>query len=155
MVDSKGRHGLKCKYCAGRLPRHAEMNCVIKRCLTSADRCAKLEPVGLCRKDGKRVDGVTITPWSKGKHLIWDATCTDTFAVKNLKPCTNQAGNGAENAAKRKEIKYESLIRQNYEFIPFAVETMGPWCTEAIKFINKLGHMISLKNFEPIFKANL
>lgn len=149
MVDCKGRHGLKCKKSAGRSSRHAELNAIIKRGLASADINAKLEPVGLCREDGKRVDGVTIIPWSKGRHLIWDATCTDTFSLMNLKTCTNKAGNGAINAAKRKTTKYESLTRQNYEFIPFAVETMGPWCTEAIQFINKLGHMISLKNCEP------
>lgn len=55
------------------------------------------------------------------------------------------AGEGAENAACRKTNKYSSPIRQNYLFLTFAVETMGPWCVEAIKFVEDLGRIISEK----------
>lgn len=30
------------------------------------------EPTGLVRDDGKRVDGMSLIPWSKGSTLIWD-----------------------------------------------------------------------------------
>lgn len=38
-----------------------------------------LEPPGISRLDGKRVDGVTIIPWERGKSLVWDATVSDTI----------------------------------------------------------------------------
>ncbi len=39
-----------------------------------------LEPSGMYRDDGKRPDGVTLSSWSKGKCLLWDATWANTLA---------------------------------------------------------------------------
>lgn len=69
-----------------------------------------------------------------------------------LKCCTLRVGKGAEKAANRKKNKCKSLVGQNYHFIPFAPETMGPWCTEEISFIDKLGHMISSESYVPCSK---
>lgn len=60
------------------------MNDIIYRTLSSLHIPANLEPTGLSRNDGKRPDGVTLTPWFKEKPLIWDATCVDTFADSYL-----------------------------------------------------------------------
>jgi len=38
------------------------------------------EPVGLFRTDGKRPDGLTLTPWQSGKSLCWDVTVTCLLA---------------------------------------------------------------------------
>jgi len=56
--------------------------------------------MGLLRQDGKRPDGTTILPWSRGKPLAWDVTEPDTYAdahVSNtametgaVKPCTSE-----------------------------------------------------------------
>ena len=54
------------------LPRHANLNDVVKRALTSAGIPAWLEPVGLDRGDGRRSDGVPIQPGQvpcMGRHL--------------------------------------------------------------------------------------
>jgi len=32
------------------------------------------------RQDGKRPDGTTILPWSRGKPLAWDVSVPDTYA---------------------------------------------------------------------------
>ncbi|POS81678.1 hypothetical protein EPUL_006654, partial [Erysiphe pulchra] len=45
-------------------------------------------------------------------------------------------------AAKKKTNKYKQIIDDGYIFIPFAVETFGPWCSEARKFIDSLGKML-------------
>ena len=155
LVDSKGTHGLSCKYSVGRLPKHAEMNEIIKRTMSTADVPCRLEPVGLVREDGKRVDGMSLITWSRGQTLIWDATCTDTLAPSNIKFSSKEAGKAAEEKAKRKIHKYKSLIEQNYKFIPFAVETMGPWCYEAKKFVDELSKMITIKTNEPRTKSFL
>lgn len=154
-VDKKGPHGLKCKKSAGRHARHAELNAIIKRALLSAEIPSQLEPTGLVRSDSKRVDGMTLIPWSKGRTLIWDATCTDTLAPSNLQFSSRQAGRAADDKAKRKTKKYESLMNQNYHFIPFAVETMGPSGQEAIGFFNDLCKLIARKTYEQRSKSFL
>lgn len=129
--------------------KHVELNNTIKRALSSAEVGSKLELPGSCRSDGKRVDYMSIIPWSKGKFLLWDSTCTDTFASTNLKLCAKAAGKGAERVAVSKRMLYVEIIRQNYFFVPFNVATMGPWCTEGMEFINQLGRMIALNTNEP------
>lgn len=154
-VDKKGRHGLKCRNSAGRHTRHAGMNTTLKRAVVLADVPACLEPVGLFRDDGKRVDGMSLVPWSRGSTLVWDAICTDTFAPSNMKFSLSAAGRAAENAAQRKTRKYQTLIDQNYYLVPFAVETMGPWSNEAIAFFEDLCKRIMLKTNEPRSKSFL
>lgn len=154
-VDAKGHYGLKGRKSAGRHSRHAELNNIIKRALASSDMPAILEPVGLVREDGKRVDGMTLIPWAKGSALIWDATCTDTLAPSNIRLSLKKAGRAADDKARMKEAKYRSLISQNYRFVPFAVETMGSWSAEAIRFFDTLSHKIALKTNEPRSKSFL
>ena len=79
-MDSRGLHGLSCKYSAGRFPRHSAMNDVIKRPLQKACLLSVLEPPGLDRGDGFRPDGITVFPFS----LVWDCTCVDAFAGVHL-----------------------------------------------------------------------
>ena len=55
-VDSFGRHGLSCKFQAGRHPRHSQLNEIVQRALNLAGYPSRLEPTGLSRKDGKRPD---------------------------------------------------------------------------------------------------
>lgn len=79
IVSTDGTHGLSCSKSAGRHPRHAELNTIIQNALQSA-----IIP-GMFRDDGKRVDGVTLIPWSHGQLLAWDATCSITstsFIIK-------------------------------------------------------------------------
>ena len=78
-VDVLGRHALCCQRSGGRHRRHA-LNTIISRALTTAGIPSRLEPTGLLRTDGKRPDGMSLAPWSSGKLLVWDVTCSDTFA---------------------------------------------------------------------------
>lgn len=105
-----------------------------------------LEPMGLARNDVKRVDGMTLIPWSRGSTLVWDATCTDTFAPSNLAFSAARAGRAADDKAQRKITKYSGLIDNNYLFVPFAVEDGR---TEALSFFNGLSKMIGFKTNEP------
>ena len=43
-----------------------------------------LEPSGPNRGDGKRPDGITVHPYSRGHCIIWDATCVNTFASAKM-----------------------------------------------------------------------
>ena len=59
-VDRLGHHGLSCRFSAGRLPRHANLNDVVKRALATHGIPSLLEPVGLDLRDSRRPDGVTV-----------------------------------------------------------------------------------------------
>lgn len=142
-VDAFGTHGLCCKKSGGRHSRHSELNNIINRGLSTANIPSSLEPKGLFRDDGKKPDGMTLIPWSKGQCIVWDATCVDTLAKSYIDFSKSRAGYAAERAANMKINKYKKLQEQNYLIIPFAVETIGPWCSEAIKFTNELGKLMS------------
>ena len=79
------------RFCIDLLPRHTVLNDVIRRSLQSAGIPALLEPAGLDRGDGNRPDGITLLPYARGKSLVWDATCTDTFSPSKIIRFATQA----------------------------------------------------------------
>jgi hypothetical protein len=101
-----------------------------------------LEPNGLSRDDGKRPDGMTLVPWIKGQPLVWDVTVVDTLADSYVLKSSEVSGSAVEMACKRKHSKYSSIISSNYVFKGLAFETLGPWCKEAIDFINVIGNRL-------------
>ena len=74
--------------------------------MASASIPSVLEPSGIYRSDGKRPDGMTLLPWSKGRSLLWDFTCPDTLAPSHLTSTCISAGAAALKAERRKEVKY-------------------------------------------------
>lgn len=138
-IDQYGRHGLSCKRSAGRTIRHSSINDIIKRALTTAECPSILEPNGCSRTDGKRPDGMTLMPWSNGKPLLWDFTCTDTFALSIINKTSNTSGAAAKIAAEKKVAKYSNLL-DNFLFSPVAIETTGTWDSQALQFIKDIGN---------------
>ena len=63
------------------------------------------EPVGLSRSDGKRPDGATQIPWTRGKPLAWDITVPDTFANSYIGDTSTRATEAADKAAANKTAK--------------------------------------------------
>ena len=109
-VDEMGTHGLSCRFSKGRHSRHAAINDTIKRSLNAAKIPCLLEPDGLYRSDGKRLDGATMVPWCDGKVLVWDATCPDTLAPSYSSLATREVGAVAEEAERRKKAKYIIIV---------------------------------------------
>ena len=81
--------------------------------------------------------------------MVWDATCVDTLANSYFNLTKRGAGRAAEKAATMKINKYKKLQEQNYLIIPFAVDTVGPWSSDAIKFTSKLGRLMAKATGEP------
>lgn len=142
-VNEFGTHGLSCQKSAGRHSRHSELNRILCQALTSICFPSTLEPPGLFRNDGKRPDGLTLVPWFRGQHLVWDATCWDTLADSHVNISSKEARRTAELASRSKHSKYSELKSNNYIFNAFAVETLGSWSTEAIQLINKIGPILN------------
>ena len=115
----------------------------MKRALASAGVPSVLEPVGLDRGDGRRPDGLTLFPYTQGKSLIWDATCTDTYAGDSIVACAADPGAAARAAEARKRRRYEDLA-QRYRFEPLAVETTGVLGPAFANFITDLGRRVAV-----------
>ena len=91
-VAVDGHHGLSCRFGSGRHSRHNQINDVLRRAFIKSGSLATREPHSLCTGSGKRPDGVTQVPWSRGRCLAWDATCPDTFAVSHVQASSTRAG---------------------------------------------------------------
>ena len=143
-MTSLGHHGLSCgKHPGqGRHPRHYALNNVVKLSLRAAGVPSWLEPVGLDRGDGKRPDGLTVFPFSDGKCLTWDATCTDTFSRTSINETALTPGAAANRAEERKRLTYNSLL-DRYRFEPLAIETTGVYGKSSARFVSELGRRIS------------
>jgi hypothetical protein len=146
-IDEFARHGLACKKSAGRRSRHDSVNDLIKRALISANIPSIMEPLGCARNDGKRPDGLTLIPWSKGRCMVWDFTCTDTYAGSYINETSITPGSAAIKAEERKSKKYENLIN-DFIFIPVAIETSGIWGPQALKLIHEIGKKIRIATGE-------
>ena len=136
-MDTFGTHPLLCRFSAGRIPRHSALSDVVRRGLSAAGIPSILEPSGLDRGDRKRPDGITVYPYSRGRCLIWDATCVNTFASSNLK-------RAALAAEVRKIAKYAEFGRR-FILQPVAVVTSGAMGKSTIQFLLDLGRRLAVR----------
>ena len=142
-VDPLGCHLLSCRFDPGRHPRHTSLNDIIHRALSKAGVPAVLEPPGLDRGDGKRLDGISLVPFKNGISLCWDCTCTNTFAESHLNDSALTTGYAATRAESAKRAKYPDLCRR-FNFQPIAFETTGVIGPSSALFIKELGARIRL-----------
>ena len=147
-VDERGLHPLSCKRSAGRFPRHTALNDILKRALDAAGIPSCLEPAGLDRGDGKRPDGLTLVPFSKGRSLVWDATCVDTYAATNIVASACDAGSAATSAEEAKVAKYSNLA-DRFTVQPFAVETSCAIGPSSLSFLREVGKRAAILKREP------
>jgi hypothetical protein len=118
---------------SGRLSRHTEINSIINQSLTSIHI-------------NSSPDGMTLVPWIKCQPLVWDVSIVDTLADSYILKTSEVSCFAAEMACKRKHSKYSSTISSNYIFKCLAFESLGPWCKEAIDFINVIGNRLIAKS---------
>ena len=102
---------------------------------------AVLEPVGVCRDDGKRPDGMSLIPWRRGLPLLWDFTCSDTLVPSHLATCVHGAGRLADSSEAHKRRKYSSLTA-TFHFSPVSLETLGAWGSSARELIKIIGSRV-------------
>jgi hypothetical protein len=98
---------------------------------------------------------MTLVPWIKGQPLVWDVTIVDALAGSCVLKTSEVSSFAAEMACKRKHSKCSSTISSNYIFKGLAFETLGPWCKEAIDFINVIENRLIAESGDSISKKFL
>ncbi len=142
-VDARGTHGLSCSHSAGRHPRHGQLNDIIWRGLQRAQIPSTKEPIGRARTDGKRPDGISLIPWTRGRCLAWDVTCADTLAPSHVGDSAQRSASAATKAENSKITKYRD-IALTHAFVPLAFETLGSWGPECRSFVAELGRRLTV-----------
>ena len=128
--------------------RHSMLNDIIWRAIKRAQISAHKEPTRLITYGGKRPDGVTLMPWSKGKPLAWDVTVPDIFAVSHISMTSLEAGDAARQAASTKNTKHIDII-STHIFYPIAKETAGSWDVQALEVIEEIGKRVTEATENP------
>lgn len=95
-----------------------------------------------------------MVPWARGRSLVWDFTCVDTFDPSYLPSTSTRPGAAAETAQERKK-KYYAFLLDRFLFIPVAIETTGVWAGEGLRLIEAIGERIASATGEGRAKAFL
>ena len=140
--NTLGLHNLACRFSAGRLARHAELNDAVKRPLQASGVPCLLEPPGISRDDRRRPDGITMFAYKHGKALCWDCTCVDTFASTHVNESAVRAGSAANAAETVKRSKYRSLT-DRYQFEAVAIETAGTYSEGTKNIVRDIGRRLT------------
>lgn len=72
--------------------------------------------MGLDYNHGKRPDGSSIIPWKMGNFLVWDFSCSDTYAPSYIKQTTERDGTAAELPAHKNHLKYPNIKSRGMHF---------------------------------------
>ena len=136
-VDHLATHGLSCRKSEGRHFRHAALNDILHQALSSVNVSSCLEPAAISHSDWKRPDGISLLPRERGRLLVWDATCSDTYAPSYITSAASEAGAVASQAEERKIMKHDHL-HASLLFILVAVETAGVFGRLTRAFFKKL-----------------
>ena len=128
---------------------HSQLNDLIWQAVKKAQIPASKEPIGLSRADGKKPDGATLVPWTRGKPHAWDVTVPVTYAVSHLQLTSTTAFAAAEKATVNKAKKYVALAAM-HSFVLITIKTSGAWCPQSADFIEDLGRRITTITNEPL-----
>ena len=86
--------------------------------------------------------------------MTWDATSVHTCATSYIHLTSLTPGAAAEMAATKKTSKY-AQIPTTHDFIPVALETLGPINTEGREFLSELGRRLTIVSGDPQETARL
>ena len=125
LVDCKGSRGLFCRRSFNRSACHSFLNDLIFYVLSGAGITSIKEPAGLSLSNGKRPDGLTLTPGQAGKNANWNVTIPDTLAMSYLNSTSVTADSTVEQASVRKEKKKIRRFGIKSYFYPYCNRKNG------------------------------
>ena len=90
---------------------------------------------------------ISVVPCKNGNLLVWDVTCTDTFAPSYIASDTSNAGAVAALVDERQLTLYGNLVQSHF-FVPIAFEKSEVISPMSRLFLKELGHCIKLSTGE-------
>ena len=91
------------------------------------------------------LDGVTVTPRSRGRALAWDFTCVHRLAASHMRSATLEGPVVANDAEEMKRYHYSDLPATCI-FQPVALETLGGIGFSTWLFLKDLARRIQTQN---------
>ena len=140
---------------------------VIIRTALSRKISAQREPnYGRSWKDGKRPNGVTIMPWTRGRFLAWDVTLPDTYATSPHAQASIRNGEAADQAVVSNRVKLSPMFLswspgraaecravKDYSSYRCWVVTLDPLETSYLVAVQRGTISVSPKHYHPIIIA--
>jgi len=120
---------------------HSAANDVILSALRSAEVPSIREPIGCSRDGGKRPDGLTLVPWKRGKPLVWDFTCRNTFAPSCINVRSRHPGYAAEIGETDKK-KFHDFLNHRFILVSLTLESSGVCRKDGLILIKDIGRRI-------------
>ena len=112
---------------------------LLQRGLRGVDIPSALEPWSLFKLGDKRPDGVTLTPWTRNRPVVWDFTCVHRLAVSHGRLASAACASVATHRETLKCGKYEEIVtKNNLTFYPISCETLGGFGPQSVDFIRQL-----------------
>ncbi|CAH2211443.1 jg25266 [Pararge aegeria aegeria] len=103
-------------------------------------------------QDGKIPDGThTLEAW---KVTSVGCNWVDTLAASHIQATSSMVGAAATSAEQAKRRKYENL-NSSFIFVPFGVETLGPWSPEARALSKELSKRVIESTGDPRARSYL
>ena len=82
------------------------------------------------------------------RYIAWHATAIHTCASSYIHLTASATGRAAEQAAERKSTKY-STLPATHDFIPVAIESLGPINSTRLAFLQELGRRMTEDTSDP------
>ena len=133
-MDVSGTHGLSCKNRPGKNSKHSIIN-----------DTADIQLARFSIYDEKHLDGLTLILCKLGKFTFWYVITAETTDMSYISVTSQSAGNAAKLAANKNRDKYVDLSK-NYLFLPIAMKSLRPFCSEVMTFLKELGRRMTIAN---------
>jgi len=115
---------------------------ILRRSVKWAQIPATQGPANLILQNGKRPDGSTLIPYSRGKPMPCDVTVPDTYTKSHIGDTATEAGAAANQAAANKIADYDELA-DTHIFYRVVIETGVTWKTaELVQVIGRRATLI-------------
>ena len=134
-MNRRGTHDLNYRQSTsgGRVTRHHAANESIRRALVSGGVPSVLEPVGGCKEDAKRPDGMTS---SHGNVVALSCGISHALTQLPIKPISGLQKSRQSCLCGKGSKEKEIIIIPAYNFSPVCIESLGAWGDSARHLIH-------------------